>query len=289
MHLYYYCTYYKKNYTPIALQVSSPTLFQLSAAAQAYFSMGISAATKKAYRSGLQKYVALCSQTNQPPIPVSEDTLLLFVTHLAQQNLSYATIQVYLSAVQYSHITTTESETSDTLITPWPMYVLKDIRKTCALTCQPRERLPITFSIMKGLHTVFSTQWNDYRNVMIWAACCLAYFGLLRVSEFTTASPDSFSQSTNLLSSDVALDSRASPTLVQVTLRMTNSGQATKYSWANFPSSLLSGDASEVPEHAGWYSRATISSTQQTSTHKSSLQQSPRQSFQRARHGSTPV
>jgi len=76
-----------------------PTMSQLSAAAQTYFSMGISTVTKKAYRSGLQKYVSFCSQINQPPIPVSEDILLLFVTHLAQQNLSYATIQVYLSAV----------------------------------------------------------------------------------------------------------------------------------------------------------------------------------------------
>jgi len=108
--------------------------------------MGISTATKKTYRSGLQKYVTFCSQINQPPIPVSEDTLLLFLTHLSQQNVSYATNQVYLSAVRYRSITTTESETSDTLITPQLRYVLKGIRKTCALTWQPRERLPITFS-----------------------------------------------------------------------------------------------------------------------------------------------
>jgi len=85
--------------------------------------------------------------------------------------------------------------------------------------------MPINFSIMKGLHTIFSTQWNYYRDVMIWAACCLAYFGLLTVSEFTTASPDSFNQSTDLLLSDVALDSRASATLVQVTLRLFKNDQ----------------------------------------------------------------
>ena len=46
---------------------------------------------------------------------------------------------------------------------------------------------------------------------MIWAACCLACFGLLRVSEFTTPSPDRFDPTTALLLSDVALDNRKSP------------------------------------------------------------------------------
>jgi len=78
---------------------------------------------------------------------------------------------------------------------------------------------------MKGLHTVFSTQRNDYRDVMLWAACCLAYFSLLRVSEFNIASPDSFNRSTDLLLSDAALDSHASPTLVQVTLKQCKNDQ----------------------------------------------------------------
>ena len=55
-------------------------------------------------------------------MPVCEDTLTLFVTYLAQQNLSYATIQVYLSAVRYSGITTAKSAT---LRTPRLNYVLK--------------------------------------------------------------------------------------------------------------------------------------------------------------------
>ena len=41
---------------------------------------------------------------------------------------------------------------------------------------------------------------------MTWAACCFAYFGLHRISEFTTLSPDHFDSSTDLLLSYVALD-----------------------------------------------------------------------------------
>ena len=121
--------------------------------------------------------------------------------------------------MRYSHVTTSEATTFDTLITPRLRYVLKGIRRTCTLTHQPRERLPITFHVMKRLHTVFSKHPTSYKDVMNWAACCLAYFGLLRVSEFTTASPDFFNHSTDLLLSDVALYSRTSPTMVQITLK----------------------------------------------------------------------
>lgn len=72
---------------------------QLSAAAKVYFNLGISAATKKAYAAGLHKYIAYCREINQQPISACEDTLLLLITHLAQQKLFYAMIQVYFPAV----------------------------------------------------------------------------------------------------------------------------------------------------------------------------------------------
>ena len=136
--------YLQHNYNShflISIATESPsfTISQLSAAAQGYFNLGISTATKKAYTASLHKYNTFCREINQPPKPVREDTLLLFVTNLAQKDLSYATIQVYFSAVRYSHITASESTT---LRTPRLNYVLKGIRKTCAMNHQPRERLP---------------------------------------------------------------------------------------------------------------------------------------------------
>ena len=159
MNIYVYC-YYTYNIIithisscPIATESPSFTISQLSAAVQVYFNLGISTATRKAYTAGLRKYNTFCREINQPPIPFHEDTLLLFVTNLAQQNLSYAMIQVYLSAVQYSHITSSESTT---LRTPRLNYVVKGIWKTCAMNHQLREREPITFQIMEHLHTVLS-------------------------------------------------------------------------------------------------------------------------------------
>jgi len=38
------------------------------------------------------------------PIPTSECTLTLFMTHLATHNISLATLKVYLSAVRHMHL-----------------------------------------------------------------------------------------------------------------------------------------------------------------------------------------
>jgi len=63
---------------------------------------------------------------------------------------------------------------------------------------------------------------------MIWATCCLAYFGLLRVSELTSSAHDHFDLSMNLLLSDVALDNRASPSLIQITIKHSKGDQFRK-------------------------------------------------------------
>ena len=63
---------------------------------------------------------------------------------------------------------------------------------------------------------------------MIWAAWCLAYFGLLRVSKFTTSSPNLYDPLKDLLLSDVALDNRASPSLIQVNIKQSKGDQFRK-------------------------------------------------------------
>ena len=157
----------------------------LATAAQTHFDLGVSPATKKAYMASIRWYTTFCSQTNQQAVPASEETLLLFATYLAQQGLSYSTIQVYLSGVRYSHIATGEYSKAVIQTTPRISQVLKGIRKSQATIQQHRERQPITFPIMECLQAVLTKHIGSFNNKMIWAACCTAYFGLLRVSEFT--------------------------------------------------------------------------------------------------------
>lgn len=67
---------------------------------------------------------------------------------------------------------------------------------------------------------LFYESWSQppvsYSDTMLWAACCLGFFGFLRSGEFTSTSP---SQSSGLLLSDVTIDSHNDPQRLTVNLR----------------------------------------------------------------------
>ena len=54
---------------------------------------------------------------------------------------------------------------------------------------------------------------------MIWAACAIAFFGFIRPSEFTIPSQSQFDPNLYLTLSDITLDSRHSPQIIQVNIK----------------------------------------------------------------------
>ena len=114
-------------------------------------------------------------------MPSSEDTLLMFVGHLAQQGLSHQTIKVHLSVVRNLHVTAGLRNKFTEQLTPRLEMVLKGIKKdkTAATTCT---QLPITVEIMEKLKCAFSKKPTDHNNIIMWASCSLAFFGFLRCS-----------------------------------------------------------------------------------------------------------
>ena len=53
---------------------------------------------------------------------------------------------------------------------------------------------------------------------MMWAACCLA-FCFLRCGEFTVLNQGEFDVTTHLSVADIAIDSKTSPSVIQVTIK----------------------------------------------------------------------
>ena len=117
----------------------------------------------------------------------------------------------YLSAVRYLHIAKKECHTFTAHTTPRLGQVLKGIQTMHALTHSPKERHPITFQIMEQIHSLLSNQADNYYNLMIWATCSTAYFGLLRVSKFAASSPKHSTSFTDLFLLDIAIDSHVAP------------------------------------------------------------------------------
>ena len=58
---------------------------------------------------------------------------------------------------------------------------------------------------------------SDYSQAMLWAACCLGFFGFLRAGEFTVNEP--FDPAIHLTPQDLQLDSTSNPTCLRVQIK----------------------------------------------------------------------
>ena len=154
-----------------------------------------------------------------PPTPASEATLILFASYLATQNISYTTIKVYLSAVRNMHVSMGLHNVFNAQLTPRLQLTLKGIQKSQASTHPPRVRLPITLQIMGSIKALLSKQPHSYTNIMIWAACCLAFFGFLRVSEFTVPADNQYDESCHLSFNSVSVDNRDNPQQLRISIK----------------------------------------------------------------------
>ena len=64
--------------------------------------------------------------------------------------------------------------------------------------------------------------YSVYDDVLFWTACCLAYFGFLRSSEFTVPHSDAYTPALHLSHENVAFDRRVNPSSIQVTPSVEN-------------------------------------------------------------------
>lgn len=167
----------------------------------------------KTYMSAQKRYLAFCSLYHIPPLPLSEVSTCLFAAFLAHQGLKSQSISTYLSGLRHLQISAGQGTVQGA---KWPrlQYVLKGIARSQPGT--QRRRLPVTAGIM---HQILATSRvaspDAFEAHLLWAACCLGYFGFMRSGEFTATG----SYPPAISASDLAVDSHSSPSIVKVTLR----------------------------------------------------------------------
>ena len=105
---------------------------------------------------------------------------MLFATWLFYtKGLAPSSISTYIAAVRSFHIDMGAPD--PTLGATRLARLLRGVRRTRSSPRLPR--LPISNRLMHILYRALSSPSFDH--VMFWAACCTAFFGFLRVSEFT--------------------------------------------------------------------------------------------------------
>ena len=186
-------------------------------AVQEFFAKGLADSTKRTYKAGKERYLKFCEQTGAAPLPVVNSVLCAFVAYLALEGLKHGSIKVYLSAVRHMQITEGMPDPFEGS-RPRLEYVLRGIKRDQAEKGQAsRTRLPVTPSILRKLRRVWTDDGWDTR--MVWAACCLCYFGFLRISEMTAPSDGGYSASDHLSMGDIAFDCKRNPALLRVSIK----------------------------------------------------------------------
>ena len=142
-----------------------------------------------------------------------------FASYLAQENLTYNTIKTYFAAIRYFHMNSNHLATYTSQYTPRVRQVLQGIQRHQAHTGSRTTRLPITIQIMQEIKAILQQHPHSYHSIMMWATCCVAFFGFLRCNEFTVPSQTGYDPAVHLSYSDVAVDNRDSPTMVVISIK----------------------------------------------------------------------
>jgi len=182
---------------------------------QFLLSQGLAPSTRRVYLSAQRRYIDFCRRDGRLNSdgsfpPADEETLMCFASLLGD-NLTHTSIKVYLSAVRSLHI---DHGLSDPFVNCLRLQRLLRGIKRVQGPVSPR-RLPITLDHLRAIQHGLDFSRRDH--VMLWAACCLGFFGFLRAGEFTVNS--TFQPSIHMTVADLQADSLVNPTCFKVHIK----------------------------------------------------------------------
>ena len=101
---------------------------------------------------------------------------------------------------------------------PQLAYVTRGLRKLTAKGDR-NQRLPITPPILRQLRAVWECYPNWYDATMLWAACCMCFFGFLRSGEIVVPSDSDYDPTVHLSVGDVRVDNTSSPSYLEIYIK----------------------------------------------------------------------
>ena len=182
-------------------------LNQLTKNATSFITQSVAPSTQDKYAKYFKTYTEFCQKTNLIPVPTCQQTLILFATYLAP-TMSHKNISQHLAGVKYhTHVSGYDLDVNSY---PRLYRLLRGIRRSQGARYNKPARIPITPPL---LSTLGRNLWNSstifHDKVMLWAAMLTAFYGFLRISEYTSSHVRSYDPSSTLCYEDVKMISHS--------------------------------------------------------------------------------
>ena len=146
-----------------------------------YLTSALAASTNKSYDSGVRAYKKFCKQVQVSPFPLAEIILEYFVTSLSRR-VRAATIKCYLSGVQFCSIMAGYPQKISDMGRLY--YLVRGIKRLEGRSPRQSHR-PIRVRHLLKLSEFIGAQYQKFDRIMYRAVISLAFFGMLRCSEYT--------------------------------------------------------------------------------------------------------
>ena len=160
----------------------------------------------------------LFSQQSSATFPIGN--IFKSVCHrLGNSSLKHQTIKCYLSGVRHLQIS---AGLPDPFTLPMPhlKLVLRGIKHhQSEIGSTAKARLPITPQILRSLNEYWLSDNQGDDTLMIWAACCLCFFGFLRAGEICTPSNAIFDPGCHLSPADISIDDPSHPSILRICIK----------------------------------------------------------------------
>ena len=174
-----------------------------------YLRRSLAASSASTYMTGVRSYHNFCLSQSIIVFPVSQESLCYFVAAEANRGLGYNSIKVYLCGVLHQNtLLGFRAAVSDY---PILFHMLRGIRRVQGNSRRRAPKLPITPQHMSSI-ALYIRQSNMPRRdkLMFMAAVLAAFFGLLRISEYTSPTGSRFDPSLHLTRDDISFNRKAS-------------------------------------------------------------------------------
>ena len=172
----------------------------LGALRDTYLTVALAASTSRSYRSGQKTYLKFCNQIGVSPFPLKEVLLEYFVTFLSRQ-VRADTIRCYLSGVQFHSTMLGYPERISSMFRLY--YLIRGIKRSEGRSTRI-ERKPIRLKHLHHLKLFIAHRFTNFDRVMYTAVIAVAFFGMLRCSEYTAPGRWAWDPDTTLTRGDVA-------------------------------------------------------------------------------------